>query len=726
MYRSCRAVRPGGRRMGDWPAKARAGGTFVRAKVFSAMIFGRKRPDRLRRWARSAVIAACVAGQFTGCRSPKTLTYFGDADLQYYKQTATEIDFPDVHTDTDPIAAFSERPPTVREPTQAETWPLSLQDALQLAINNNRIIKSRGAFKSPANPLMTNPDRVVSTYDPAIQETNAGPFQKGPEAALSQFDTTFKTSMAWGRDESIQNNFFLGGGLGFGQTLTNESAQFRSSLQKMMANGGAFEVSHNWNYTGTNQQFQLFPSVYRGFVRADYRQPLLAGAGVDYTRVNGPILRTLPGLNLSDGVVIARINTDIALADFEMNVTGMVKDVEDLYWELYLAYRTYDAQLAARDAALNFWRNTKRRMDVGARKGAVVDEVQARENYFNIRAGVETALGTLYVQEGQLRRMLGLSVNDGRIIRPSDEPLKAEYVADWRMALSESLIRRIELRRQKWQIKSLELQLAAAENLVKPRLDFVSGYQVNGFGDDLIDYDDAPGGLNSAYTTLTNGNQTGWDLGFEFTLPIGLRQALANKRNSELRLTKARAVLSAQEQEISHELSNSFQLIDWWYQLALTNFNRKNAAEKELEVIIDEYNAGRAPVDLLLRSRAELATAETAYYSALVKYNQSLTDLRARKGTLLEDSNIHLAEGGWTPAAYDEALRRAWARSFAYPKDKLATEPPEFEAFGPPEYGVPGYEEYPGGMTPPPSPAALDAADEPPGLAPVPEESAPQ
>ncbi|MDZ4686014.1 MAG: TolC family protein [Planctomycetaceae bacterium] len=695
------------------------------------MDFGRKRPDRLRRWTRSAVIAACLGAQLSGCRGPKTLTYLGDADLQYYKQSATEIDYPHVHTETDPIAAFSERPPTVREPTKAEVWALPLQDALQLAINNNRVIKSRGAFKSPANPLMANPERVVSTYDPAIQETNAGPFQKGPEAALSQFDTQFKTSMNWGRDETIQNNFFLGGGLGGGQTLVNENAQFKSSLQKIMATGGAFEVSHNWNYMGTNQQFQLFPSVYRGFVRADYRQPLLAGAGVDYTRTNGPILRTIPGLITSDGVVIARINTDIALADFELNVTSMIRDVEDLYWELYLAYRTYDAQLAARDAALNFWRNTKRRMDVGARKGAVVDEVQARENYYNIRAGVESALGTLYAQEGQLRRMLGLSVNDGRIIRPSDEPLQAEYIADWRMALSESLVRRIELRRQKWQIKSLELQLSAAENLIKPRLDFVSGYQVNGFGNDLLQYNADDGvtdqNLNSAYSTLTRGDQTSWDLGLEFSLPIGLRHALAHKRNSELRLTKARAVLAAQEQEISHELSNSFQLIDWWYQLALTNFNRKNAAEKELEVIIDEYNAGRAPVDLLLRSRAELAAAETGYYSSLVKYNQALTDMRVRKGTLLEDNNIHLAEGGWEPAAYDEALRRAWARSFAYPAKRLDTQPPEFEDFGPPGYGVPlGYDEVDDAVSnPPPAPAAIVPYEEPPGLAPVPDAAPP-
>lgn len=700
------------------------------------MTLGESSRNRRKRLWRSLILGACLAGQIAGCRTPKQIHYFGEADLQYYKQSATQVDFAHVHTESDPAVTFSDAPPTVRDPSQQEVWDLSLQDALQMAVSHSKIMKARAAFKSPANPLMSNPDRVASSLDPALQESSSNPLKPGVEEALSAFDAQFKTSMKWGRDENLQNNFFLGGGLGGGQTLTNESAQFRSSVDKYLATGGTVTFSHDWNYSGTNQNFNLFPSVYRGYARTDFRQPLLAGAGTDFTRIAG---RTVPGFYnyTAGGVVIARINSDISIADFELNVTNMVRDVEDLYWELYLAYRTYDAELSARNAALQFWRTTKRRMEVGARKGAVVDEVQARENYFSSRMRVENALGTLYASEGALRRMLSLPVNDGRIIRPADEPLSAEYIADWHMALSESLVRRVELRRQKWQIKSLELQLIASENLVQPRLDFIAGYQVNGFGDNLLSYDADDGitdeGLNSAYTTLTRGDQTSWDLGFELSLPIGLRSALANKRNMELRLAKARALLMAQELEISHELSNSFQLVDWWYQLAETNFHRRNAAAKETEVIEKEYEAGRVPVDLLLRSRAELAAAETGYHSALVKYNQSLTDLRVRKGSLLEENGIYLAEGGWEPQAYDEALRRAWARSYGTEAKHLRTEPPEFVEGAPPAWTVP-YAPAEGGEMPampestyplPPSEGPLPVPEGPARLNPVPEAELP-
>lgn len=633
-----------------------------------------------------------MAGQLIGCHTPKTEHYLGDAALNYYKASATEIAYPNVDSEPDPRVQFSDRPATVRDPSTAEAWDLSLFDALQLALNNSKVLKARGSFRSPGNPLWSNPDRIASTYDAAIQDTGASFLQRGPEAALAAFDTQFTTSLSMGHNENIQNNILLGGGIGLGGVLTSDSGKFKSALQKTFANGGLFEVSQNWNYLSTNQGFQLYKSSYNGFVRTDYRQPLLAGAGTEYTRINGPITQTLPGMVLSGGgVAIARINTDITIADFEYNVTNMVRDVEDLYWELYLAYRTYDAEKDSRNAALNVWERAKRRLDGG--RGSVVDEAQARENYFASRIRLENAVATLYSNEGQLRRMLGLPVNDGKILRPSEEPLVAEYRADWRMALTESLIRRVELRRQKWSIKSLELQVTAAESLIKPRLDFTGGYQFNGFGRNLIAYDPNDGfsnsGLNSAFTTLTRGNQASWDLGLEFSLPVGLRSALTNKRNLELRLSKARATLATQELEISHELSAAVQLMDWWYQIAQTSLYRQHAAEEQVSAAEREYDAGRIPVDLLLSSQANLSAAKVGRFNALVKYNQAITDLRVRKGTLLEENNIHLAEGGWTPQAYNEALRRAWARSYAIQNNQVETEPAEFASPVPPAVGMP-------------------------------------
>lgn len=629
------------------------------------------------------LMAWCGSG-LIGCSQPKNRHYLGEAELQYYKDFSTSVDYPNVETMPNEAAQYSERPPTVRDPVDAkmDMWDLSLAEAIQMAIANNKVIRSRGAFKSPGNMLLANPDRVPTTYDPSIQETSTNFLQRGPEAALAAFDTQFKMNMDLAHSQMLQNNALLGGGIIGGNALQSDTASMQSSLSKTITTGGEIKVSNNWNYLGTNQPLQLFPSYYQTTARADFRQPLLAGSGVEYTRIAGPSSRAIPGILMVDqGVLIARINTDISIADFELNVINLIKDVEDQYWELYLAYRTYEAEKKAQTAMHNFWQTTKRRADAGALQGGAVDEGQARENYFNTRARVENAVTTMYTSEALLRRLLGLSVNDGRFIRPSDDPLAMEYKSDWIFSLTESLSRRVELRRQKWQVKSLELQLRAAESLVRPRLDFVGSYQLNGFGQHLFgenNYNGTRGQrFTGSYDTLAEGNQQAWDVGVEFSLPIGMRAALTLKNNLELKLTKSRAVLAAQELEVSHELGNSFALIDNWYTQAETNRDRHVAALKQLDAVERQYDAGRIQVDLLLRSQANAAAAETAYYTALTRYNQAILDYRMRKGSLLEDSNIHLAEAEWTQEARVEALRRAWARSFARPAEKLrdSTEP---------------------------------------------------
>jgi len=378
----------------------------------------------------------------------------------------------------------------------------------------------------------------------------------------------------------------------------------------------------------------------------EYRRPLWQGAGTEYTRIAGPIarrptLQSTPTVN--QGVVIARIRTDITLAEFEGSVQQLLKDTEDTYWDLYLAYRTYDAESVATESALQTWREVRANLDVG--KIGAADEAQARDNYFETRARREQALSNLFSQEVRLRRLLGLPVNDGTVLRPSDDPITAQVLPDWNYSLAESLTNRPEIRRQKWNIKSLELQLDAAEKLVAPRLDFVARYQVNGFGDQL--FGDGPN-FEGAYDTLLSGDFTGWGLGFEFSMPIGFRGATTQVQNLEQRIAKARALLSQQEQEISYELANAFQQLDQAYQTAMTNYNRRLAAQRRVEAFEAEFEVGRSTVDLVLRAQISLAQAEIAYYASLVGYNRALNELRFRKGTILMDNSVFLSESLWT------------------------------------------------------------------------------
>lgn len=636
--------------------------------------------ERSIRWIHALLATAA----FAGCRGVEHLNYLGDADLQYYKTKSLEIEYPNVDDPTPPEVAYSQAPRTVKDAEVESYWDLSLQDAVLMAVANNKMIRTRGEFLN-GGTLLRNPTNAPSVYDPALRETGFLFGNRGVEAALADFDAQFTTSLLFGSSQNVQNN---GGFINPGFVLQNDTAQFNSQLQKQFANGGTVAVSHNWNYLNTNSPAPLlFPSSYNGLAGFSYTQPLWAGSGVDYTRIAGPPRQGLGGLlGVNQGVTISRINVDISLADFELSVIQMTKDVEDLYWELYLTYRQYDAEVANRDSVLTAWKTINFRRLEGAKGGGSASESLARANYLETRARVENTLATIYSTENQFRRLLGLPVNDGRLIRPIDSPLQAEYVVNWDAALLDSLMRRPELRRQKWQIKSLELQRMAAESVVNPQLNFVSSYQLNGFGDDLWSYDTS--GNNSAYGSLTRGEQSSWTLGFQFAMPIGFRQARSQLRNIELQLIKAKAALTTQEQDISHELADAVQRVDAAYMVAKTNFDRVIAAEKQLEGIQLAFDLGGAElpgigpvnIDLLTRTQANRAAAEVAFVTSVVRYNQAIAELHLRQGTTLENSGISLEEGPWSEGAQDDALRRAWARSFARPNDRLETQPPEFSS----------------------------------------------
>ena len=612
-----------------------------------------------------------------GCLSgPRKLVYLDDVDIEHYRDVATSIVDPGTDEPPQDRPGFAREPRRLSSKEQDEIWDLTLQDTLNLALKNSEIIRSSGTFLSPNNRLLANPDFAPSVFNPAIQETAVQFGQRGVEAALADFDAIFSSSMTWGSSDSVLRTDNLG--LSATDTQTDDTGRFRSSISKITGNGSQMSLSHNWDYSQTNLPSSAFTSSFFGTANAptialQYRQPLLAGAGTDYTRVAGPRLGRFGGatsiVGVNQGVVIARINNDISLADFEAAVRNLVKDVEDLYWDLHLSYRIYHSQKVALDSSEQTWQLVD-----GDPRRTAAERAQARDNYFEIKANAEGARADIYAAESRLRRLLGLSVNDGRIIRPSDEPVTAEFSPDWRSSLVDALTRRVELRRQKWTIKSLQLQLTAANSLSRPQLDLVASYNINGFGDNL--FDDRRAKFSSAYDTLTTGDYTSWETGLQLSIPIGFRTAQAQTRNLELRLAKARAALDAQEVEISHELAAAFQTLDRTYVTARTNFNRRVAAAERVRLFQAEYDVGRSTLDLLLRAQVSLAQAEISYFRSLVEYNKSITELEFRKGTSLGHNNVHLAENRWkNQRAYQQALGRAEARSHGIDSKLIHTEP---------------------------------------------------
>ena len=638
----------------------------------------------------------CAIWSPCGCAtSAKNHTYIGPPDADdYYKESGLTIEGPDDPANIDPNWIVS-RPRTIADRAQDEIWDLSLVEAIHLALTNNRVARTRNDFQSPGNQILQNPEGVASNMDPAIRDTGFLFGNRGVGSALSAFDPLLQGNLSFGNSAVIQNNPIVSGGIPAGRTLLQDTAQAQVGVTKNMAYGAIVGVSQTWNYNASNQPFQLFDSLYTGNILFNYTQNLWAGGGTEFNRIAGPLGNNIQGVSgLNQGVIISRINTDISVADFQTQVRNMVHDVEELYWDLYLAYQNYDNLVTSRDTALKIWRSINAKAGAGLTGGGKSEEAQARENYYEARGRAEAALEGppgrggeqgIYGLELQLRRICGLPANDGRIIRPADEPVLAHCVNDWEMCLATALTKREELRKQRWIIRNVELQLRAAKNLANPQLNFVSSYQINGFGKRLFSDNGPPGSpgefLQNYNRNLFSADQTQWQVGLQFSMPIGLRNAHATVRNTELRLMKAQAVLDAQEMEVGHELHAAFQSIEYWYKNTETNYNRRQAAFDNLQAVRSEFDVDRKSLDLLLQAQNRMTVADIAFYRSLIEYNKSLVDLQVRMGTLLDYNNIHLAEREWVPEAKPDALRRAWARRFAIDAPLIDPVHAEPEAF---------------------------------------------
>jgi outer membrane protein TolC len=624
----------------------------------------------------------------SGCAPRQPFYFFEDGDLSHYVGAVQKMEYPDTCQEPLDEAAGATDPLTLSNPNFDDIWELSLEEAIRTALENGKVLRNLGGrFASfggprpqtgePAVSLLTAPSQTPTVYDPAIVETD--PF-RGVESALALFDAQLTSSLTWDRQNRPQNIDIAGGTI-FPRVLIGDTGNWTTGITKRTATGATFGFSNQTLYDNNNSPIRerdpvtgqvVVPSTWTTNYDFNFNQPLLQGAGVTYNRIAGPdAFENLYGRPVFRGVLLARVNADISLADFEAGVRNLVSDTEQSYWELYFAYRNLEARKAGRDSALEAWRKVHALYVEQSRGGEADKEAQAREQYFFFRSEVEQALTDVYRSENRLRFMMGISASDGRLIRPSDEPTTARITFDWQQSLVEALSRSAELRRQKWIIKQRELELVAAKNLILPRLDLIGRWRFLGMGQDLINQNYNPYEAGDpadplfgtdAYSTLFSGQFQEWQAGAQFQMPLGFRRELATVRHHQLQLTRERARLQDEELEASHALVDAVRNVDTNFALAQTNYNRRVAAERQVEAVQAAYDANTVTFDQLLDAQRRRAEAESSYYRSLVDYNRSISQLHYRKGSLLEYNGVFLAEGPWPGKAYFDAHRRARQR----------------------------------------------------------------
>ena len=316
----------------------------------------------------------------------------------------------------------------------------------------------------------------------------------------------------------------------------------------------------------------------------------------------------------TDGpITIYRKTRDVSFTDAEDEALKLVSDVEQAYWGLWVASQNVDTMQAARDTALEVWR------DVRAEKEAfgLVAEAHAREQYFVFRGQVEEALTELYAGEKRLRRLLGLAETDGRLIRPVDEPTLSKASFDWDQALAEAHNLPV-LKRQRWEVRRAEMEAEAVAVYLS--------------------------GLERQRWQPQRAEEEAEAMPVPIEVPLGFRKEFAGLRYAQLRLAKERALLQETEFSVGQELAAALRSLDMARVNVQTTHNRRLASEREIEALRERFADRKVSLDALADAQGRKDGATIDYFKSLVDFANALKRVHLKKGSLLRYRNVVFGE----------------------------------------------------------------------------------
>ena len=537
---------------------------------------------------------------------------------------------------------------TLRRGDQPAYWEVTLDETLGIAMTNSQVLRDLGAT------ILRAPSQIQTRYARVIQQSDP---RFGMEAALSAYDAQLFASAMFQDNYHIANNLLLSG---TDSLYSQDRHDYVAQLSKMSATGGTMSLRSLTDYDHNNVVSHLFATSWQQQLEAELRQPLLQGGGLTFNRIAGP--GAIPGV--SNGILIAKVNSDITAVDFERGLRDYVSDVVNAYWDLYFSYRDLDAKRLALTRSRETWEAYKVQQEEGRESAA--SEALAREQFFRFQSELQDAVagkvgqrsqdynGTtggvfrgvngVQVAERRLRLLIGLPVNDGRTLRPVDDPEIAPVEFHWDSLVTEAMQRRPEVRTQRLVVKRRELELIAAQNFLAPRLDVVGTARVRGLGHDFAG-GGTDAGYGSALDELGTFNYREYQAGVEFSMPLGFRRAHAAVDNAEFLLARDRAVLTEQERQILHDLSNVLADIDRAYEQVKTNENRYLAAEEALEGLEANRREGLTiNLEQLLDIQRRLTEAQSRYYQSRVEYAIALKNLHVEKGSILDYASMGMVD----------------------------------------------------------------------------------
>ena len=318
----------------------------------------------------------------------------------------------------------------------SETLPLSLNDSIKRALENNNDIE-------------------VARDDVRIAETQL-------RALEGIFDPVFAVTPTYDKRISPQQSSLGGGSV----TSTTVWSADPGVVKQFGKGGGNYFLSFVTDRTNTNNSFSQLNPFYSSNLSLQFTQPLLRNRSIDNNRRQ---------------IRIQRKRLDQSDADFRQRTIEVITRVQQAYWELVFALRDQQNQLSNLNLSRESLRNIEAQIAAGAR--APLERAEVLTEVANRETALLSAIQAVAIAENNLKVLIfkePTSPEWSAQLTPTETPKFDTTPVILEDALKAARDNRPELRRLRLQNEINDIDISFFKNQTKPRIDLVGTVALTG------------------------------------------------------------------------------------------------------------------------------------------------------------------------------------------------------------------------------------------------------
>ncbi len=505
---------------------------------------------------------------------------------------------------------------------------LSLRGAdVPAVFSTNRTMRSLSLDESIRMALEHNLRIQIRRFDPNISRYQY-------EASRGIYDPAFTFEYRHA-NESRAGSF--NPATGTSETgSTSEQDRMAPGLTGVLPTGLQYNFSGRFTHNSGSQPEGQFDS-YLADAAVQLDQPLLKNFWIDAARTT---------------IRINKFNWEISELALEEEIRAVTRDVQLAYYEVLFSIEDVKVQEKALELANKLASDNNEKVKAG--KLAPLDAKQAEAQAATSLSDLIQAQRRVLAAENLLKNLITDDYQSWHKsgIEPTEKLIAVPERLDITESWSSALNNRPDWKQLNLEAEKLKLNKKFRWNQRLPELGVFGGYGRSGVDNSRFGYSTNlgvtppiitgphEGRFGTAIDDIYNGVNPRWNVGFGLRVPLSNYEERNRFRSAEEQLKQVEVQLNKLRQDIIVDVDNAMDSARASYERVGATHQARLYAELALDGGQKRLDAGVITSFEVLSLQKDLTTARTTEARALADYNESLTALFYRDGTVLERNKI--------------------------------------------------------------------------------------